>query len=411
MATVLPFCGLRPPAELAAKVAAPPYDVVSTGEARELAAANPTSFLHINKPEIDLSPDTDVHSQAVYDRGRLNLDNFISSDILVQDNAPMFYLYRQSLGEHSQTGLVALVSADEYENGIIKKHELTRPAKENDRVEHMRALAAQTGPVFLTYQADQALKTLQAECTKVLPTNDFMAEGVRHQLWVIPDQQYLQKIIHAFSHIPSLFVADGHHRSAAAVRYRALCRDANPSHSGDEPYNYFMAVLFPHDELNILGYHRVVRDLGGYDEAGFLKALQEDFDTEPVEGDPIPRGPGEFGLYMGGSWTRLVARNVANSSEIVESLDVSVLQKTVFSPLLDIQDVRTDPRVDFIGGIRGRSGLETAVDSGSFRAAFACYPVRIQQLMAIAEAGKLMPPKSTWFEPKLKSGLVVHAMD
>ena len=411
MATVLPFRGMRPLPALAANVAAPPYDVVSSDEARALAHGNSLSFLHISKPEIDCDPAVDVYSDAVYDTGRANMARFISDGILSLDGSPCFYLYRQSLGEHSQTGVVGLVSIDEYENDVVRKHELTRPVKENDRTRHMQAVQAQTGPVFLTYRAQNALDDLMADCADGVPVNDFISYGVQHEFWVINDAVIGDRISSLFQHVPTLFVADGHHRSAAAMRYRALRRDANPQHTGKEAYNYFMAVLFPHDQLNILGYHRVIRDLGEYDATGFLAALEDNF-TVKASAARLPDAPEQFSLYLAGQWYRLDFRQPSDAiADSVSRLDVSILQDSLLAPLLGITDQRTDDRVDFIGGARGLAVLEKAVDNDGFAAAIACHPVAIEQLMTIAGEGKLMPPKSTWFEPKLKSGLVIHKLD
>ncbi len=411
MATVLPFRGMRPLPALAANVAAPPYDVVSSDEARALAHGNSLSFLHISKPEIDCDPAVDVYSDAVYDTGRANMARFISDGIFSLDGSPCFYLYRQSLGEHSQTGVVGLVSIDEYENDVVRKHELTRPVKENDRTRHMQAVQAQTGPVFLTYRAQNALDDLMADCADGVPVNDFISYGVQHEFWVINDAVIGDRISSLFQHVPTLFVADGHHRSAAAMRYRALRRDANPQHTGKEAYNYFMAVLFPHDQLNILGYHRVIRDLGEYDATGFLAALEDNF-TVKASAARLPDAPEQFSLYLAGQWYRLDFRQPSDAiADSVSRLDVSILQDSLLAPLLGITDQRTDDRVDFIGGARGLAVLEKAVDNDGFAAAIACHPVAIEQLMTIAGEGKLMPPKSTWFEPKLKSGLVIHKLD
>jgi len=422
LATVLPFAGIRPQAQLAEQVAAPPYDVVNSTEAREFARGNPHCFLHISKPEIDLPPETDSHDESVYQKGRENLDRFLAESILVKDKSPCFYLYRQSIQDpqgnkaeavqHSQTGFVGLVSADDYEADVIKKHELTRPDKENDRVRHMAALAAQTGPVFLTYQATPSLQEIMAKCSQSQPAYDFVSDGVRHQFWTVTDEASIVQISSHFENIPALFVADGHHRSAAAVRYRAMRREQNVQHTGKEAYNYFMAVMFPHDQLNILAYNRVVKDLGTYDSQSFLDALAADFEVSVCAQGALPEKSGSFGLYLNAQWYRLDYRTINDAvADLVSGLDVSILQDKILSPLLGISDPRTDPRMDFAGGIKGLLALEQAVDSGQYAAAFACFPVSINALMQIAEQGKLMPPKSTWFEPKLKSGLVSHALD
>ncbi len=410
MATVRPFAAYRPPSELSEKVAAPPYDVINSLEARELAEDNPVSFLHITKPEIDLPVDADPYSDEVYARARENMAQFLEKGIFRADGEACFYLYRQSMslstGVHSQTGIVGLVSADEYESNVIRKHELTRPQKENDRVRHMDAVQAQTGPVFLTYRLDKALADLMASRCEAEPEVEFSSDGVEHQLWVINEAEVIEQISTQFSHIPTLFVADGHHRSAAAVRYRDKRRNENPAHTGDEAYNAFMAVLFPHNQLNILGYHRVIRDLGGLDAQGLLDAVAEHYDIQPAKSEAMPERANQFGLYLDGQWYRLVVKTNPR-----DALDVSILHDTILEPVLGIKDERSDSRLDFVGGIRGQHGLEKAVDSGEFVAAIACYPVSIEQLMSVAKQDKLMPPKSTWFEPKLKSGLLIHKLD
>ena len=416
MAIVLPFTGVRPPPQLAAQVAAPPYDVISSEEARELARDNPSSFLHISKPEIDFSADVDPHSDRVYQQGRDNLVRFINEGILHKDDSASLYIYRQTLksasGQHSQTGIVGLVSVDDYESDVIRKHELTRPEKEDDRARHMQVLAAQTGPVFLTYEAEESLEALMTQASQGAPVYDFLSDGVQHQLWTLTDPALIEKIIFGFKEIDTLYVADGHHRSAAAARYRAIRRADNPYHQGNEGYNYFMGVMFPHDQLNVLGYHRVVRDLGPYNAGSFLAALESDFTISRSEPRAMPKQAGQFGLYLAQQWYLLTCTTQQDqSSDPVERLDVSILQSSVLSPLLGIDDPRKDARIDFIGGIRGAQALEKAVDCGEFSAAFACYPVTVSALMDVAGAGKLMPPKSTWFEPKLKSGLVIHTLD
>ncbi len=416
MAFVLPFTGVRPPPQLAAQVAAPPYDVISSEEARELAQGNPHCFLHISKPEIDFDPDVDPHSDRVYQQGRENLVRFLAEGSLQKDSSASFYIYRQTLsrasGQHSQTGIVGLVSVDDYESGVIRKHELTRPEKEDDRARHMQVLAAQTGPVFLTHKAEASLATLMSQCAQHTPVYDFLSDGVQHQLWTVTDDKVIEKISTGFNKIDTLYIADGHHRSAAAARYRAIRRDENPGHQGDEGYNYFMGVMFPHDQLHVLGYHRVVRDLGQYNSSSFLSALESDFTIHRSDTAVMPEEAGQFGLYLAQQWFLLSCKTQqAQSSDPVARLDVSILQSSVLSPLLGIDDPRKDARIDFIGGIRGAQALEKAVDSGEFSAAFACYPVTVSALMDVAGAGKLMPPKSTWFEPKLKSGLVIHTLD
>jgi uncharacterized protein (DUF1015 family) len=417
MKLIRPFRGLRPTRELASKVASHPYDVLNRAEAFELAKDNPLSFLHINKPEVDVDASVDVHDQSVYDKGRENLDRFISEGTLAQDGKDKLYVYKQIMGEHEQYGLVAAASVDAYEKNLIKKHEFTRPEKEDDRVHHMDALNAQVGPVFLTYKASSNIDDMIAQVTSTTPEYDFVAEdGTGHVFWVVEDLALASSLEAAFNDLDCLYVADGHHRSAAASRVKHLHQKRNDSHNGEEPYNYFLTVLFPHNQMQILDYNRVVKDLNGAAAEQFLEALSKKFTIE--EADLASAKPGkarEFGLYLGGKWLKLTANDTLQSqiddNDPVASLDVSILQDAVFSPLLEIHDQRTDKRVDFVGGIRGLAELEKRVDSGEWAAAFALFATSIESLMAIADANEVMPPKSTWFEPKLKSGLVIHKLD
>ena len=417
MKLIRPFRGLRPTRELAAKVASHPYDVLNREEAFELAKGKPFSFLHINKPEIDVESSVDVHDQSVYDKGKENLDRFISEGTLVQDGEDKLYVYKQVMGDHEQYGLVAAASVEAYENDLIKKHEFTRPEKEDDRVDHMDALGAQVGPVFLTYKANESIDEMIAQVTATTPEYDFVAEdGTGHVFWVIEDLALAASIETAFNELECLYVADGHHRSAAASRVRHLHQKRNDSHSGEEPYNYFLTVLFPHNQMQILDYNRVVKDLNGSEPKAFLEKISQDFNIEEVElATAKPKTARQFGLYLEGKWYSLSVNEKLQSriddTDPVSSLDVSILQDAVFSPVLDIHDQRTDKRVDFIGGIRGLEELEKRVDSGQWAAAFALFATSIESLMAIADANEVMPPKSTWFEPKLKSGLVVHILD
>ena len=417
MKLIKPFRGLRPRRELAARVASHPYDVLNRSEAFELAKDNPHSFLHINKPEVDIHESVDVHDQSVYDTGRKNLDQFIEDGTLQRDGEEMFYVYKQVMGSHEQIGLVAVASIDAYENNQIKKHEFTRPDKEDDRVFHMDALNAQVGPVFLTYRADGEIDRLIAEVVKTVPEYDFEAEdGTHHTFWVVEDVAVSANIETAFANIATLYVADGHHRSAAAARVRTLHQKRNPDHGGDESYNFFLVVLFPDDQMQILDYNRVVQDLQGATTTEFLANLEASFDVEPSDLENAKPGTaGEFGFYTDGQWYKLrVNANLAagvDNNDPVKILDVSILQDSIFTPLLGIEDQRIDKRVDFVGGIRGLQELQKRVDSGRWQAAFALYPTSIESLMAIADANEVMPPKSTWFEPKLKSGLIVHMLD
>ena len=417
MKLIKPFRGLRPIRELAVKVASHPYDVLNREEAFDLAKGNLLSFLHINKPEVDMDVSVDVHDQSVYEKGRENLDRFQREGTLKQDSEEKLYVYKQIMGVHEQVGLVAAASVDAYDNNLIKKHEFTRPEKEDDRVNHMVALDAQVGPVFLTYKAHTEVDALIA---KVLATDaeyDFEAEdGTRHVFWVVEDATLSADIETAFADIKHLYVADGHHRSAAASRVKHLRQKYNPDHTGFEPYNYFLVVLFPDNQMQILDYNRIVKDLRGADSGTFLEMLSTNFDIQEIDlHSAKPSSAREFALYLNKQWYKLKSNDNLTSQidegNLVSSLDVSILQDYVFTPLLDIVDQRTDKRVDFVGGIRGLAELERRVDTEDWAAAFALYPTSIESLMSIADAGEVMPPKSTWFEPKLKSGLVVHKLD
>ncbi len=412
MATAKPFRAIRPRKDLAAKVAAPPYDVLSTEEARAMAQNNPYSFLHINKPEIDLEPGIDPYDERVYRKGAENFRRFLEAKILFQDDRAYFYVYQQQTADHRQIGLVACASVEEYEKGIIKKHELTRPDKENDRVNHILHLKAQVGPVFLMFKNKPELEGMLEEATRGEPEYDFEAEGVRNTVWVIRDEHRSQSIQQAFEGLDTLYVADGHHRSAAAMRVKQHMQKQNPNHTGREAYNYFLSVIFPHTHLKILDYNRVVRDLNGLDETSFLDRVREPFQVEPLGTAPYrPAEKHQFGMYLAGRWYRLTARpGTFDASDPVDRLDVSILQQNLLEPILGIHDPRQDKRIDFIGGIRGLEALQKRVDHDGWAVAFALYPTAIEDLIAIADAGKIMPPKSTWFEPKLRSGLFIHSI-
>jgi len=417
MKLIRPFRGLRPTRELAARVASHPYDVLNREEAYELAKDNPFSFLHINKPEVDVDTSIDVHDQAVYDKGRDNLQRFIAEGTLQQDSEDKLYVYKQIMGKHEQVGLVAVASVAAYEQGLIKKHEFTRPEKEDDRVFHMDTLSAQVGPVFLTYKAQPAIDKLVAQVTATKPEYDFDApDGTHHVFWVIEDVTLAANIEAEFDKVKCLYVADGHHRSAAAARVQNLRQKRNANHTGEESYNYFLSVLFPDNQMQILDYNRLVKDLNGMEPAAFIEALSKNFEMEKVEAvDAKPTLPRQFALYLDKQWYRLMAlpdlMAKVDQKDPVKSLDISILQDYVFTPLLNIKDQRTDKRVDFVGGIRGLKELEKRVNAGDWQAAIAIYPTSIKSLMAIADVNEVMPPKSTWFEPKLKSGLVVHLLD
>jgi uncharacterized protein (DUF1015 family) len=413
MAILKPFRGIRPGREHAYKVAAPPYDVLSSDEARVMAQGNPISFLHVNKPEIDLDTAIDVHDDRVYQQGADNLQSFIVKGILRQDSKPHFYVYRQHMGAHMQTGLVAVASVEEYEQNLIKKHEFTRPEKEDDRVKHMDVVNAQVGPVFLTYEARSGIDNMIDEITSQKPEYDFtLDDGIRHVFWLVDDAERNSAIEHAFAEIPCLYVADGHHRSAAATRVKQMRQRANTSHNGQEAYNFFLVVVFPHDQMQILDYNRVVTDLHGLSEETFIGLLESKFHLSREVSPVKPAAMHEFGMYMDGQWYCLrVREGLVDENDPVARLDVSVLQDNLLSPILGIENPRVDKRIDFIGGIRGMAELERRVDNGEFKVAFSCYPTSIEHLMSIADAGEVMPPKSTWFEPKLRSGLVIHSLN
>lgn len=413
MAIVKPFRGFRPPPEIAAQVAALPYDVMDSDEARAIVNRNPRSFLRVTKAEVDLPPDIDTHDAMVYQQARKNLDEFIASGLLSQDSVPCYYLYKQRFGEHEQIGLAAVVSVDEYEQGIIRKHEYTRPDKEQDRVDHISTTGAQTGTVFLTYREDQTINELLVSAMEHPPVVAFTADdGIFHSLYVISNPQMVAALEQAFTAIDILYIADGHHRSAAAARVRAERRSQNPNHTGQEDYNFFLAVAFPHTMMKIMDYNRGVSDLAGLTETEFLDRIGEKFIvTDWKTGAMKPDQPQVFGLYLAGRWYKLAAKpEIVPNDSLTGKLDVSILQEHLLAPILGIHDVRTDQRIGFVGGIRGMAELEKLVDSGRFAAAFSLYPTAIEDLMAIADANEIMPPKSTWFEPKLRDAMVIHSI-
>ncbi len=412
MAEIRAFAGIRPRADMVTKVASPPYDVMNADEAKAMARGNDASFLHVIRAEIDFEENVDPHSDEVYRKGAENLQAFLKSGILIRDSTPNLYIYQQIMGSHRQRGLVAGASVAEYEQGIIKKHELTRKDKEDDRTRHIDTLNAHTGPVMMTYRARPEIdRLIDGICAASAPVYDFTApDGIQHRLWVIDDQQQLISLKSLFQAVPALYIADGHHRSAAAARVAALRKERNPNHTGQEPYNYFLGVLFPHDQLQILGYYRAVRDLNGLDKNAFLRRMAEKFDVALTD-IPAPPVPHQFGMYLDGQWYRLTAKEgTFPADDPVLSLDVSILQENLLRPVLDIESPRTDPRLDFIGGIRGTKELERRCQT-DMRVAFALYPTTVEQLMTIADNDATMPPKSTWFEPKLYSGVVVHSLE
>jgi len=411
VAAIYPFRALRPPRDKVREVAAVPYDVVNTEEARALAAENPLSFLHVSRPEIDLPEGTAIYSDEVYAKAGENFDKLRRECPLEEEDAPGLYLYRLVMGDHAQTGVAACFSVDEYDAGIIRKHERTRPDKEDDRTRHTLTLRAQTGPVFLTYRADRRIDALVEAETKNDPLYDFTADdGVRHTLWRAGGAEQLAR---CFAEVPLLYIADGHHRAASASRARAALRDRDPNHTGTEEYNRFLAVVFPDEQMQILPYHRAVRDLNGRSAEEFLGAVKERFN---VTEDANPRGPGKaahWHMYLAGRWYGLTLRDDAArtlSDDPTSTLDVSLLQDNLLAPVLGVTDPRTDKRIDFVGGIRGTQELERLVDEGRAAVAFALYPTSIEDLLRVSDAGGVMPPKSTWFEPKLRDGILIHTI-
>ncbi len=402
MATLKPFAALRPKPELAAQICELPYDVMSSEEARVMAAGNPLSFLHVSKPEIDLAPGVDIYSDTVYAKGKENFTKLISQGALKQDAQPCFYLYRQIMGGHAQIGLVAAASVEEYLKNIIKKHEFTRPDKEDDRVRHIEALNSQTGPVFLTYRAVAAMDEFIAKKITEKPDVDFTGkDGVRHTSWTVGNAAGVQFIAEQFAKIPFLYIADGHHRSAAAGRVYQSRKGAG--HSGQ-----FLTVIFPLNQMQILPYNRVLKDLNGLTAAQLLQKLDGIFVIKP-NGAAKPTRKHELGLFIGGQWHTLHFRpQFAATNDPIEKLDVTLLQKFVLDPIFGITDPRTSKQINFVGGIRGTAELEKLVNSGEYACAFSMFPTSIEDLMTIADAGGIMPPKSTWFEPKLRDAMFCH---
>ena len=404
MLRIKPFQGLRPAPHLAAEVACVPYDVVNREEAALLARDHPDSLLHVDRAEIDLPPEIDPYSPAVYAKALENFRALQQRGALIRETAPSLYAYRQTMGAHAQTGIATVCHIEDYERDIIKKHENTRRDKEDDRTRLIATLSADTGPVFLTYRDEPDVDRLVAEIEREAPLVDFVApDGIGHTVWRIaqPDQW-----VNAFARVPVAYVADGHHRTASAVRVGRERREANPEHTGAEEYNWFLAVLFPASQLQILPYNRAVTDLNGHDAATFLAKVRERF-TLRDQTHPTPSRPGEISMYFGGKWVALEWQPFSDANPI-DQLDVSGLQDRLLQPILGIDDPRTSKRIEFIGGIRGTAELEKMVDSGRAAVAFSMFPTTVDQLMAIADANEIMPPKSTWFEPKLRSGLFVH---
>lgn len=412
MAIVRPFKGLRPAKEIAPKVASLPYDVINSEEARELAKDNPQSFLHVVKPEIDLESDISLYDQRVYDKAVANFKMFQDKGWLKRDDSECFYIYKEVMEGRVQIGLVCCTSAQEYWDGKIKRHEFTRNVKEEDRLKHVDLVNANAGPVFLTYPARQEIDAVINEAIKAEPEVDFVSDdGIQHTLWVMKDPAWNAKLAEEFAKVPALYVADGHHRTQAAARLAKSRAEKNPNHTGAEEYNFFLSVIFPHNHLYIMDYNRAVIDLNGNTEAEFLAKIAEKFTVEKTEYKK-PTAFNTFGMYLKGTWYKLSAKAGSfDQADPVNSLDVAILQNNLLNPILGIGDPRTDNRIDFIGGIRGIEGLEKVVNSGKFVVSFSMFPTSIEQLIKIADSGEVMPPKSTWFEPKLRSGMVVHTYD
>jgi uncharacterized protein (DUF1015 family) len=416
MAILRKFKAWRPKEGFGQDVASYPYDVLSSEEARNLAQDNPYSFLHVVKPEIDLPVGTDLYSQPVYDKAKENFTRFIQEGILIQDKKPYLYIYRQTMDGREQYGIVGCVSVEDYDSDVIKKHEHTRPVKERDRIKHVDITNANAGPIFLTYKARETINSLVSQAVKNPPVYDFIAsDGIGHTVWIIKDDTMSAQIIQEFRKIDFLYVADGHHRSASAAKVANKRRESNPAHTGEEEYNFFLAVLFPDEQLRILDYNRVLKHLNNHTVEQLFHTLELTFSVEDRGTEPYkPRKKGEVSMYLENKWYRLTIKPEiasADKDDPVKSLDISILQNNILGPFFGIDDPRTSDDIDFIGGIRGLEELIRLVDSGGFKVAFAMFPVSIDELMNIADAGEVMPPKSTWFEPKLRSGLLVHTLN
>ncbi|WP_242222533.1 DUF1015 domain-containing protein [Bacillus cereus group sp. BfR-BA-01380] len=414
MATIKPFRAIRPIQERAKEVAAFPYDVLNSMEARELAKDNPYSFLHVDKAEIDLDPSLSLYSNEVYEKAKGNLQYLIDEGVLIQEERPCFYIYELTMNGRSQTGLVVCTSIDEYINDTIKKHERTRAEKEKDRIRHVDACNAHTGPIFVTYRGKSEIANVIANW-KVThsPVYDFTADdAIRHKAWIIHEERVVATLIELFEDIPSLYIADGHHRSASAVKVGMMRREAHADYTGEEEFNYFLSVLFPKDELSIWDYNRIVKDINGLSEEQFLQAISQAFYVDKVEASFKPAERHTFGMYLNKVWYKLtVKEDRVDETDVVNRLDVSILQEQLLYTILQIDDPRTNDRIDFVGGIRGLKALERMVDEEGWAVAFSMYPTTMEDLLAIADVGEVMPPKSTWFEPKLRSGLFIHSLE
>lgn len=409
MADIRPFCAFRPAKGMEDKIAALPYDVYNREEATKVVMGNPESFLAIDRAETGFGPEVDTYAEEVYRRAARLLREQILAGKFIKDDKPYYYLYELTMNGRSQTGIVACASIDDYRSNIIKKHENTRAEKEQDRIRHVDVCNMQTGPIFLAYRSDGALQDLVHEAKTESPVYDFVSEdGIGHKVWIIDDAERIGSIRKQFMAQNAIYIADGHHRCASAVKVGLLRREKNPGYIGQEEFNFFLSVLFPDNELYIMDYNRVVRDLNGYTPELFIKRISDDFQVEKAAETPYhPEGKGYFGMYLEGIWYKLRARDHILSEDAVEGLDVSILQNHLLQPVLGIEDPKTDKRIDFVGGIRGLEELERRVHK-DMKVAFSVYPTSIQELFAVADAGRLMPPKSTWFEPKLRSGLFLH---
>lgn len=415
MSVVRAFRAIRPTAELASKVAALPYDVMNSDEARQMVAGNPYSFLHVDKAEIDLDPAIDLYDTRVYEKARDNLQRMIAEGVFIQDRRPCLYIYKQVMNGRAQIGIVGCTAVDDYRNNIIKKHELTRADKEQDRINHVDYCDANTGPIFLTYRAKESIsQVVAAVVAEKAPVYDFVSEdGIGHTVWVVDDEATIDFLCAEFEGVENLYIADGHHRSASAVRVGMMRRESKPDFDGSEEFNYFLSVIFPDDQLYIMDYNRIVKDLNGNTKEEFLAKVSEKFDITPHKGTGVlkPEKKHTFGMYLDGKWMLLTAKDGSfDAKDPVAQLDVSILQNNLLHPILGIGDPRTDKRIDFVGGIRGLNALSDRVDNGSMAVAFSMYPTTMDDLMDIADAGAIMPPKSTWFEPKLRSGLFIHKL-
>ena len=411
MANIKPFQGYLPPQEIANKVSSPPYDTLSSDEAREMVRNNSDSFLRIIKPEIDYSPGIEPDSETLHHHAAENLQAFIRSGKLQKDKNPSFYIYQISMEQHTQTGIIAAVSVQEYNEGLIKRHEFTRPEKENNRTRHFEITNANTGPVLLTFRNNGEFQDHIPDITNLGPDIAFQADdGTNHSLWKITSSTTRESLNRYFATIPALYIADGHHRAASASRVQKIRQDNNPQHQGNESYNYFLSVIFPHDEMQIQGYNRLVKDLAGLSDDRFLELIKTNFIIKELPNLQTPDQRHTFSMYLNGNWYRLNAKNKIISDDPVAGLDASILQDYLLNPILEIDNPRTNNRIDFVGGIRGLEELERRCSLDA-KIAFALHPVSIDELLIVADAGKVMPPKSTWFEPKLRSGLVVRLLD